>query len=308
MCSFIVSHGLSNLENKTFFRRIEGFFSFFKQQYILHHLIAKSGGKEIISKYKNQTCDSCENIDATSPIWVCWWQGKENMPDIVKACYNSIQKHACNHPVILITEENFRNYIDMPEYIINKQKEGYIDITHFSDILRMMLLTKHGGIWMDSTLLIPSKQVDEFIHPGDKFWSCHHKPIYHNVSRGGWVSFFVACGKNNPLPSMIADLHLSYWKIHNKLINYLLLDYTFAIARKYIPAIHQMIELVPITVMGPLGKCLNDEYSEEEWNNFCKNYDFHKLTYKIPLQKVTPEGKKTFYGHILEEFLDIPSL
>jgi hypothetical protein len=49
------------------------------------------------------------------------------MPDIVKACYNSIQKHACNHPVILITEENFRNYIDMPEYIINKQKEGYID-------------------------------------------------------------------------------------------------------------------------------------------------------------------------------------
>lgn len=54
--------------------------------------------------------------------------------------------------------------------------------------------------------------------------------------------------------------------------------------------------------MGPLGKCLNDEYSEEEWNDFCKNYDFHKLTYKIQLQKVTPEGKKTFYGHILEEF------
>ena len=39
-----------------------------------------------------------------------------------------------------------------------------------------------------------------------------------------------------------------------------------------------MVEQVPITVMGPLGKCLNDEYSEEEWNDFCKNYDFHKLT------------------------------
>ena len=90
--------------------------------------------------------------------------------------------------------------------------------------------------------------------------------------------------------------------------SYLLLDYTFAIARKYVPAIQQMVEQVPITVMGPLGKCLNDEYSEEEWNDFCKNYDFHKLTYKIQLQKVTPEGKKTFYGHILEEFLGIPSL
>ena len=133
-------------KTKRFFRRIEGFFSFFKQQYILYHLITKSGGKEIISKYKKQTCNSCENINATSPIWVCWWQGKENMPDIVKACYNSIQRHACNHPVILITEENFRDYIDMPEYIINKQKEGYIDITHFSDILRMKLITKQGGI------------------------------------------------------------------------------------------------------------------------------------------------------------------
>lgn len=51
--------------------------------------------------------------------------------------------------------------------------------------------------------------------------------------------FFCGLWKKNPLPSMIADLHLSYWKIHNKLINYLLLDYTFAIARKYVPAIQQ---------------------------------------------------------------------
>ena len=25
-------------------------------------------------------------------IWVCWWQGLENAPDIVKACIESIQK------------------------------------------------------------------------------------------------------------------------------------------------------------------------------------------------------------------------
>lgn len=82
----------------------------------------------------------------------------------------------------------------------------------------------------------------------------------------------------------------------------MLLDYTFAIARKYIPAIHRMIEEVPITVMGPLGKCLNDEYTEAEWKRFCTDYDFHKLTYKIQLHKTTPEGKKTFYGHIMESY------
>ena len=55
--------------------------------------------------------------------------------------------------------------------------------------------------------------------------------------------------------------------------------------------------------MGPLGKCLNEEYTEERWKDFCTRYDFHKVTYKIPLQTTTPEGRKTFYGHILETFL-----
>lgn len=123
---------------------------------------------------------------------------------------------------------------------------------------------------MDSTVLLPAKNIDEFIHASDTFWSCHHLPIYHNVSRGGWTSFFWACGKNNLLPSFIVDLHISYWKRFDKLIDYLLLDYTFAIARKYIPAIHRMIEEVPITV--------------------------------IQLHKTTPEGKKTFYGHIMESY------
>ena len=170
----------------------------------------------------------------------------------------------------------------------------------------MMLLAQHGGIWMDSTLLIPSKHLGTFIRPEDKFWSCHHHTRYYNISQGGWVSFFLACGKGNILPSFIADMHLCYWKKHKKLIDYLLLDYTFAMARKYIPSVHDMIEKVPITEMGPLGKCLNEEFSEEKWNEFCTRYDFHKVTYKIPLRKTTAEGKKTYYGHILETYLSQP--
>ena len=63
-----------------------------------------------------------------------------------------------------------------------------------------------------------------------------------------------------------------------------------------------MVEEVPVTAMGPLGKCLNDEYVEGEWRRFCTDYDFHKLTYKIKLQRTTPEGKNTYYGHIMETY------
>lgn len=287
---------------KRFLKQIERLIVSCKQRVIVHHLLSH-GGKEVIAKYVHSSLEHSEQIAATSPIWICWWQGKDAMPDIAKACYNSILMHADHHPVILITEKNYQEYVTPPSFILEKQRKGEIDITHFSDIIRMLLLQQHGGIWMDSTVLLPAKGLDEFILPNSKFWSCHHLPIYHNISKGGWTSFFLACGKGNPLPAFIADMHLSYWETHKKLIDYLLLDYTFAIGRANIPAIHQMIEDVPITVMGPLGKCLNQEYTEERWNEFCTNYDFHKLTYKIPLRLYTPEGKKTFYGHIIETYL-----
>ncbi|MCD8318294.1 MAG: capsular polysaccharide synthesis protein [Paraprevotella sp.] len=288
---------------KRFFKRIEKFFVTCKQRFIIHYLLSRAGGKALVEHYNRRHAPDDAPIRTDSPIWTCWWQGEKNMPDIVKACYNAMRRHAGKHPVILITADNYKDYVELPDYILEKQKAGLIDLTHFSDILRMVLLRTHGGIWMDSTLLIPSKNLDDFIRPEQTFWSCHHRPIYYNVSKGGWVSFFLACGKGHILPSFIADLHLLYWKRHNRLIDYLLLDYTFAIARAYIPAVHDLIERLPITEMGPLGKCLNEEYTPERWQEFCTRDDFHKVTYKIPLSRTTPEGKPTFYGHILDTFL-----
>lgn len=288
---------------KKILKRVEGFFSSFKKRYITYFLLHRAGEKEIVRQYVPRTNGQCCPIGTGSPVWVCWWQGEDAMPDIAKACLNSIRKHAGGHPIRFISAHNYQEYVDIPAGIMEKQQKGIIDLTHFSDILRTLLLSRHGGIWIDCTVLLPGKSLDSFIQPSAKFWTCHHLPVYHNIARGGWTSFFWACGKQNLLAAFLADFHLHYWARQNRLIVYLLLDYAFAIARRHVPAIRQMIEDVPFTLMGPLGKCLNDEYEEEEWRHFCTDYNFHKLTYKIPLSKTTPEGKKTYYGHILENFL-----
>lgn len=282
-------------------KKIELFFSRIKQVFIIFYLVFFCGGRDVIKKYKKRGLDDVKILTDTVPIWTCWWQGYENMPLVVKSCYKSIQMHANNHPVILITERNYSKYVDFPEVIIQKLRDGIIDLTHFSDILRMALLSKYGGIWMDCTLLIPLLDIDTFL-PKEKFWSCHHYTKYNNVSRGGWTSFFFACGENNPLPAFILDMHLKYWKSRNNLIDYLLLDYVFAIAMFTVPCIHNMVKEVPMTKMGPLGKLLNDEYTEKKWRKLCEDYNFHKLTYKIPLHINNEQGKRTFYGHIVESF------
>lgn len=211
---------------KQYLKKIERFLVRSKQKFIVHYLLCHAGGKQLIEQYTRSGHLSNEKITPTSPIWTCWWQGEEAMPDIVKACHNAMHRFSDGHPVILITKENYKTYVDIPGYIIRKQQQGDIDLTHFSDILRMMLLARHGGIWMDSTLLVPAKPLGTFIHPGNEFWSCHHHTRYYNISQGGWVSFFLACGRGNILPSFIADMHLCYWKKHKRLVDYLLLDYT----------------------------------------------------------------------------------
>ena len=35
---------------------------------------------EVLDHYKEQTPQKEEPIGATSPIWVCWWQGEKKMP------------------------------------------------------------------------------------------------------------------------------------------------------------------------------------------------------------------------------------
>lgn len=37
-------------------------------------------------------------------IWICWWQGLENAPEIVKACVESIRRNAGGYDVVCITE------------------------------------------------------------------------------------------------------------------------------------------------------------------------------------------------------------
>ena len=45
-------------------------------------------------------------------------------------------------------------YVDIPDYILQKYRAGKMTRTHFSDILRLHLLSRYGGVWIDSTILM----------------------------------------------------------------------------------------------------------------------------------------------------------
>lgn len=95
---------------------------------------------------KEQNCDMAEK-----QVWICWLQGMENAPQIVQDCYASVCYWMKDWKITVITAENMNEYVQFPDYIVRKWKEGMISNTHLSDLLRLELLIRYGGLWIDST-------------------------------------------------------------------------------------------------------------------------------------------------------------
>ena len=77
------------------------------------------------------------------PIWLFWNTGLEQAPEIVKTCYQSITKYA-GRQVVLLTENNVQNYINMPDYLNEKLKSGVL-----SDLCRFDACSIIGALWWD---------------------------------------------------------------------------------------------------------------------------------------------------------------
>lgn len=95
-------------------------------------------------------------------IWICWFQGLENAPELVKKCYQSVLENNKEKEIILITNDNIHRYVQFPKYILEKWKKGQITNTHMTDLLRLELLTRYGGMWLDATVFCSSSDIPSY--------------------------------------------------------------------------------------------------------------------------------------------------
>lgn len=86
-------------------------------------------------------------------VWSCWLQGWENAPDLAKACLASWKRNLDGVEIVELDEENYTQWVRLPEYIVGKYRKGRIPAAMFSDLLRLELLVEYGGVWIDSTVL-----------------------------------------------------------------------------------------------------------------------------------------------------------
>ena len=63
--------------------------------------------------------DSIEHVTAKK-VWVFWWQGISNAPALVQRCYKSVKDNLADWEIVLITQDNYQQYVELPDYILQK--------------------------------------------------------------------------------------------------------------------------------------------------------------------------------------------
>lgn len=257
--------------------------------------------KYLEQSYGNILTDcKSELIEKNCNVWMFWWQGiNESTPEIVKKCLESVKRNFPNNNIVIVTKDNFKNFIDIPQYILKKVESKIITLTHFSDIIRACLLSKHGGIWMDATIYMHSPLKDDltkFAFYTNRFENNSNFNAF--VAKTNWSAFFLAAGKNNPIMQNLKNVFFEYWKTHNVMIDYFLIDFIIKMSYDTQASIKQLIDDVPNNNpnIHDLFPCLFEEFNEIEFKKLTEQTQIFKLSYKFDENNYKLEN--TFYKHL----------
>lgn len=139
-------------------------------------------------------------------IWLYWDQGRQNAPSIIKSCINSWEKFNPNWDINILDGETIYNHVDIDK-IIGSNK-NYLTMPAKSDIIRINLLAKYGGVWVDSSCLC-LQSLDNWLHElvGSGFFAFSHFKKDRLIS-----SWFLASLKNGSLTQIYCDAVNAYWR------------------------------------------------------------------------------------------------
>lgn len=225
-------------------------------------------------------------------IYTMWYQGVSTAPTLVQTCLDTMRQAA--HDVVVIDESNIDEYMDVPSCIAEKLG-GEVTFTHFSDYVRFALLSKHGGAWMDSTILCLGPMPDEvFDLP---FFTYVTKGTIPNprCANSWWKGFAVGTDGTTPMFDLARLILEAYWERYDVLADYFLVDHVLSYCLGLAPY-SQYCEMIPEQDSNIYW--LLHHYADE-WTDrdSCQLAFINKLSYKD--MNVPKASEHSVWRHVL---------
>ena len=284
-----LSHVIRDFDKRTVYNQNLKL-SFLKHQYA--HLLL-----QLKSDIRSYAPSADSNL---SIIWIFWWQGEASMPPLVKTCYQQAKRVFQDKNVVLLDQNNWNDYVEIPAIILEKVKAGIITLTHFSDILRMALLCQRGGLWMDSTLFI-SRTIPDKILKQPLFTIKSEKELAY-VSHCRWTSFCFGSLKGHPLAKFMQNLFFEHWQRFDHFIDYFSIDYGIRMAYDECKPIRDSIDRYALQQdsLYSLVNSLSSIYTPERWDKIMQSGLFFKLNRRKEVQEQV-DGKETIFGQMVHQ-------
>lgn len=229
-----------------------------------------------------------KQFDTDRIIWQYWAQGYDNVPPIVRQCLDSVEKYAGDFTLVRLTDDNLSEYLDLPEFV--QSKRSLYSRAFFSDLLRLMLLSVYGGVWLDATIMMTGSIPEEYLasdffvfyrNPNDpnyKYWRNTYA-YYFGWAKGfrvNMLSSIMVAKINSDTAIDLCGLMLKWWKENDTMPDYFFLQILFDVYG--VPA---GMPRVSDTLPHYLQQSMNDpSFSLMSRDRIKATIPMHKLTYK----------------------------
>lgn len=217
-------------------------------------------------------------------VWSAWLQGIDKAPEIVRMCWESQKAMLPEYEHRIMTMDNYQQWVTLPDDIVTKFHKGAMPPACFADLLRLAVLKKYGGVWMDASVLCTGlrserqKELWQRIEMSELTIPRYfRKGTANAVGLGNW---FISAKQNNRVICAVLDIMMAYWHEHDCVTDYYMMHLFIGLALHRWPKTAAGMPKLNGYHCIMMGNRIDKETSKEQWDDLITHVAFHKLNYR----------------------------
>lgn len=218
-------------------------------------------------------------------------------------CWSSWRRHLPGYELRIVTMENFAQWTELPDWLVEKYRRGIIPPALFSDVMRLDLLVRHGGTWMDATVLctgFPTERRQQQWTQIEASELClfryYRRGQKEPVDLSNW---FISARPGHAVLAIVRDMLMDYWSRYDCTVDYYICHLFLGAVLQRFPLIAATMPRCNSTYSILLGDALASDYDEAAWRELTDHVSLHKLNFRKA--DAAARNARSYYCKIFKE-------
>lgn len=215
--------------------------------------------------------------------FVYWAQGWDDVPAVVAACQAQIRSRHDSSEIEFVDDASLARWVEIPPEVRQKLAQRR---AHLSDVIRLELLSRHGGVWLDATCY-PTRNVLDALDDvdGSGLFAFTRRP-------GRPANWLIAASPGNYVIEALRAGHLAFWERYDEPFHYYIFHHVFEALHLLDNRFREVWDAVPALSIDPphaFQRVMREPFEAERFDRLLAGSWVHKLTYKHQAEHLTED-------------------